>query len=245
MQNITSRTIRDIALELPQTTRIFESFKIDYCCGGRKMFTEACVNAGADPDAVLEAIESTFNSAADTDADRFVSLSLTALIEHIQGKHHVYTHYELENLRPLMAKVADRHGENHPELLKLRELFNALADDLSLHLYKEENILFPYILDLETASVNHLSARMPPFGTVQHPVAMMMSEHDTAGDILREMRQISNDYELPEGACPSYSGLFNRFVALEQDLHQHIHLENNLLFPRAVELERQAFSLGH
>ena len=242
MQNFTTRTIRDIAVELPQTTRVFESFKIDYCCGGRKMFLDACRNAGADPERVLEGLSKVLSAGDETNAATLLSAPLTGLIDHILDKHHVFTHYELQNLPPLMEKVARVHGENHAELLELRDLFTKLTDDLSMHLYKEEHVLFPYIKDLDSAVANKTTVRFPPFGTVRHPVQMMMAEHDIAGDILKEMRRVSNDYAIPEGACPSYAGLYNRFEALERDLHQHIHLENNVLFPRAAELEGAAFA---
>jgi regulator of cell morphogenesis and NO signaling len=245
MQNLTARTVRDIALEMPQTTRVFESFKIDYCCGGRKMFLDACHNVGADPEKVLHEIENVLNADTAIDAAWLRSVSLTDLIDHILDKHHIFTSYELQNLPALMDKVARVHGDNHSELLEVRDLLTSLVDDLTMHMYKEENILFPYIKDIDAAVARGTSLRMPPFGTVQHPVSMMMAEHDSAGDILKQMRKVSNDYTLPEGACPSFTGLYNRFAALELDLHQHIHLENNALFPRAIELEETAFSTAY
>ena len=239
MQNFTTRTIRDIAVEMPQTTRVFESFKIDYCCGGRKMFFDACRNAGADPEKVLAGLENMLNVAA---KEIVPSDSLTMLVDHILDKHHTFTHDEIRNLPPLMEKVARVHGEHHPELVEIRELLTSLANDLSMHMYKEEQVLFPYIKDLDTSVTRGTSMMYPPFGTVQHPIRMMMSEHDTAGDILKEMRRLSNDYTIPEGACPSYAGLYTRLEALEHDLHEHIHLENNVLFPRAAELEEATFA---
>lgn len=242
MQNFTTRTIRDIAVELPQTTRVFESFKIDYCCGGRKMFFDACRNANADPEKVIEGLNHVLDAPATPDQVRLASEPLTELIDHILDKHHTFTHDELRNLPPLMDKVARVHGEHHPELLELRNLLTNLASDLSMHMFKEENVLFPYIKDVDTAITQNRSLMYPPFGTVQHPIRMMMAEHDTAGDILKEMRRLSNDYTIPDGACPSYAGLYNRLEALERDLHEHIHLENNVLFPRAAELEETAFA---
>ena len=242
MLNITSRTVREIALEAPATTRVFESFKIDYCCGGRKPFVDACRNVGADPAEVLTQLEIVLAEHKSNDA-ALKDMSLTGLIGHILEKHHKFTYAEIENLPALMDKVARVHGENHPELETLQSLFTDLCDDLAPHMYKEEQVLFPYILDLEARQLNGLSVQFPPFGTVKHPINMMMTEHDSVGDILREMRSVSKDYELPDGACPSYTGLFSRLEALELDLHQHIHLENNLLFPKAAEMEQAAFSL--
>lgn len=240
MQNITTRTVREIALESPATTRVFESFNIDYCCGGRINFVDACRNAGAEPDVVLSQIETTLSDTTD-DAARLTELSLSDLIDHILETHHKFTYYELEHLPALMTKVEGVHGESHPELHLIADLFTRAHDDLLPHMYKEEQVLFPYVKDLEARTDRGLSVAMPPFGTVRHPIKMMMNEHDAVGDILREMRAVSNNYKLPEGACPSYSGLFSRLESLERDLHQHIHLENNLLFPKAAELETLAF----
>lgn len=235
MENLASQTVRDIALKIPATTRIFEEFKIDYCCGGRKPLEEACRNAGVLADDVIERIGAALD-AKPSEVDWSHS-SLSDLIEYIEDKHHVFTRDELQNLEPLVEKVVRVHGDSHPELARVQGLFRNLADDLAPHLQKEETVLFPYIRDLERRSLMQLSAPMPFFGTVQNPVRMMTAEHDTVGDLLREMRSATGDYLPPAGACPSYTGLYHRLAELERDLHRHIHLENNILFPRAIELE--------
>lgn len=243
MQNLQTKTVREIALEMPVTTRVFEEFKIDYCCGGRKPFVEACNNVGANPDIVLQKIEEVIKTNEFTEFEWLNDTTLTDLITYIIEKHHIFTREEIFNLAPLMAKVASRHGENHPELLELKGVFGELCDDLAPHLLKEEQVLFPYVEKLESSLLNSVSVPFSCFGTVQNPVRMMMMEHDTAGDLLRKMREITNDYKLPEGACPSYTALFNRLEVFEKDLHQHIHLENNLLFPKAIEMEEMAFAV--
>lgn len=243
MQNLTTKTVREIALEMPVTTRVFEEFKIDYCCGGRKMFMDACRNVGANPEIVLKKIDDVLENAEQDEFDWLKTATLGELVDYIEEKHHIFTKYELEHLPSLMDKVARVHGDHHPELLELKDIFQTLCDDLNPHLRKEEVVLFPYIKELEETNSKGISASFPPFGTVQNPVRMMMSEHDTAGDLLRKMRELSGDYTLPEGACPSFTGLYHRFAELERDLHQHIHLENNLLFPKAIELEQKTFPL--
>lgn len=240
MQNITTRTIREIAIDSPATTRVFESHHIDYCCGGRVNFVDACQKAGADPDIVRRDLEAIL----DTDASGKPDVSantLSELIDHILDAHHRFTYNELDRLPPLMEKVNQVHGDVHPELAKMSDLLDSMRNDLLPHMYKEEQVLFPYIKDLEYAKLNGLTPRYPPFGTVQHPIRMMMSEHDTVGDLLKEMRSTSGNFAVPVGACPSYQGLLSRLEALEHDLHQHIHLENNVLFPRAAEMEADAF----
>jgi regulator of cell morphogenesis and NO signaling len=167
------------------------------------------------------------------------SLALAQLADHIVSKHHVFTRNELERLTQLLTKVCSVHGANHPELFQIQSEFQKLESDLCPHMLKEENILFPYIKRLENAVVASGPAPFAPFGTVRNPIAAMMREHDAAGDILKNIRKLSGDFALPEGACISYSTLYGALEELEADLHQHIHLENNILFPRAAEMENQ------
>ncbi|HMQ04766.1 MAG TPA: iron-sulfur cluster repair di-iron protein [Pyrinomonadaceae bacterium] len=240
MQTYHTRTVREIALELPLTTRVFEEFKIDYCCHGDMPFDEACATAGTNPDLVIEKIETMMSAAGTAPADGFKATSLRDLIHHIIENHHIFTRNEIRQLMPLMSKVARRHGEYHRNLVEMEEVFKSLCSELGLHLKKEEMVLFPYIEILEAADELGRMPMAPPFGTVNNPVAIMISEHEGAGEKLVRLRSLSEDYTLPEGACPSFTALYHRLEALEKDLHQHIHLENNLLFPKAVELEKQA-----
>lgn len=144
----------------------------------------------------------------------------------------------MARLDPLFGKVVSVHGQNHPELLRANELFRSLSADLMTHLFKEEQILFPHIRNLDRAAVPKLPAPFAPFETVNNPVRMMMKEHDVAGGFLRELRKVTNDYALPSDVCISFQTFYQALEGLEADLHQHIHLENNILFPRAIELER-------
>jgi regulator of cell morphogenesis and NO signaling len=241
MYNFQDKTIREIALEAPLTIRVFENHKIDFCCGGRVPFTEACKKAGADPLTVLTELDQALKSSP-TAGEEALQKSAAELIEHIVNTHHGFTRGEIERLRPLADKVFSRHGDTHPELAEIRDIFHALADELLMHMRKEEMMLFPYIERLERAADTNGVPSLPPFGTVNNPVRMMIFEHDQAGDMLRKMRLLSSDYTAPEGACPSYKGLYAGLEYLEADLHRHIHLENNILFPQAIDLEKQIFS---
>ena len=231
-------TVREVVLELPQATRVLESMKIDYCCGGEKPLGQACETAGITVEKLMQMLEesrvvvTTGNGSID-----FQKVSLTELITYILDKHHVYTKEEMTRLTGLISKVINAHGANHPELNGIGELFQQLCADLEPHMFKEEQILFPYIIEMEKARTQKRPAPLPPFGTVRNPVRMLMMEHDTAGDILRELRALSSDYTVPADGCISYQTLYQALEAFEQDLHQHIHLENNILFPRAIELE--------
>ena len=238
MQNFTTKTIREIAVESPATTRVFEEYKIDYCCGGGRKFYDACQSAGVAPEIVSEKIEQVLSSQT-YNFETPPQQSVSELIDYILKNHHVYTKPELARLPALMSKVCRKHGAQHKELFALQTAFFELREDLIPHIKKEEVVLFPFIKHLEMSAANHISIPRPPFGTVKNPVSVMLTEHDTAGEILRRMREITKDYALPEGACPSFQALYFGLEELEKDLHRHIHLENNILFPRAVELEQK------
>jgi regulator of cell morphogenesis and NO signaling len=230
-------TVREVALTVPSSTRIFEKLKIDYCCGGNQALAEACASAGVVVDNVIELLTEVMPSNSSDGSIVFQNASLPQLITHILDTHHVFTKSEMDRLQSLADKVLAAHGGNHPELVHLDELITRLCADLKPHMFKEEQILFPYIMAMTEVAGLHRAAPYAPFGTVNNPIRMMMREHDTAGEILRELRALTCDYTVPADACISYQTLYQALENFEQDLHQHIHLENNLLFPRALELE--------
>ena len=232
-----TKTVRELAVELPNATRIFEQLGIDYCCGGERPLSAACAVANLDVDKVLSRLEQGLSAATQKAERDWSQESLAELIGHVNTAHHAYVRSESPRILALAAKVAGKHGGNHPELLRVQALFNDLANDLQTHLMKEEQILFPYVLRLEEAFLAGEPAPPAMFGTVANPVRMMMAEHDAAGGFLRELRSVTNDYAVPEDACISYRTLYQALSEFEADLHQHIHLENNILFPRAVAME--------
>jgi len=233
-----TKTVRELAVEVPNATRVFEKFGLDYCCGGKKPLGEACHAAGLQVDDVIRALEA--GSQAEAGRNNEVPAdSLVGLMDHIVKTHHKFTREEIARLKALLDKVCNAHGKNHPELLSIRETFARLAQELTLHLMKEENILFPYIARMEQAQLKNQPIPPPPFGTVQNPVRMMMQEHDGAGEALRQIREASRGFSVPGDACISYRTLYEALAGLEADLHQHIHLENNIVFPRAVEMEEK------
>lgn len=229
-------TVKEVALHMPESTRLFEQLKIDYCCGGNQPLAEACASAGLDVAIVMEMLGEVAQS-HDAGAGDFQNASLPDLIEHILNTHHVFTKSEMNRLEALTAKVIGVHGQNHPELNNVGALFERLCADLKPHMFKEEQVLFPYILAMSQAASENQRPPFAAFGTVNNPVRMMMREHDTAGQILRELRAVTSDYEVPPDACISYQTLYQALENFEKDLHQHIHLENNLLFPKALDLE--------
>jgi regulator of cell morphogenesis and NO signaling len=234
----TEKTVREYALETPGATRVFEKLRIDYCCGGGRTLADACAAAGVEVAEVERLLRTADVSQSGASAE-VPTGPLSGLIDYILEKHHTFTRDEMERITALAEKVATKHGENRPELLTVRKLFRRLCDDLRPHMFKEEMVLFPYIKQLEQAAAEAKPAPFAPFGTVRNPVRMMMLEHDTAGEILRELRATSGDYSAPADGCMSYQALYRALEEFEADLHQHIHLENNVLFPRAAELEKR------
>lgn len=231
-------TVREVAVQIPESTRIFEKLQIDYCCGGSRPLMEACDFAGVEVNNVIEMLTALDESpASESGTVDFQQLSLTELSAHILETHHIFTRSEMARIEALSAKVIGAHSANHPELFKVENLFQRLCADLKPHMFKEEQILFPYIVSMEQAQAQNHPVPFAPFGTVKSPVRMMMMEHDTAGDILRELRAVTSDYRVPPDGCISYQMLYRALEGFEKDLHQHIHLENNILFPKAVEME--------
>jgi regulator of cell morphogenesis and NO signaling len=205
---------------------------IDYCCGGHKSLQEACATANISVDDVVRSLQAQSELPPRESLD-WRTVPITELMDHILQKHHVYVKTEAPRLQTLLAKVVGVHGNNHPELRRVQAAFGDLANELASHLMKEEQILFPYLK--QAASRNECGPSC--FGSVQNPIRVMMMEHDGAGEKLREIREATNNYALPEDACFSYSTLFSAFQEFEKDLHEHIHLENNILFPRAIEMD--------
>jgi len=239
-----TQTVREMALNIPGATRVFEKLGIDYCCGGNKPLEQACGEAKLQVQQVIDTLESAavaerrHGEGSGRQQEDWQQAPLADLIAHIKNTHHTYVKTETARLRPLLDKVCNVHGVHHPELLSLRGNFQTLAQELNTHMMKEEMVLFPYIERMEESLVASEAVLPAPFGTVENPVVKMVHEHDSAGNLLRHMRELSNQYAPPENACTSYKTLYGALAEFERDLHQHIHLENNVLFPRAIEMER-------
>jgi regulator of cell morphogenesis and NO signaling len=239
MNATTAKTVRELALKFPNATRVFEKLGIDYCCGGNKSLEEACAAANLSADEVVDSLELAEQASRESQKERNWQVEpLADVITHINRTHHKYTREEIARLGPLLDKVCSVHGKNHPELEHVRTSFRGLAQELTTHMMKEEMVLFPYIERVEEAVIQKEPLLPPPFGSVENPVAMMMHEHDSAGEALRAMREASTGYMPPGDACISYQTLYKTLAAFEADLHLHIHLENNILFPRTIAMER-------
>lgn len=237
MQIITEKTVREIAIENPASMPVFESFGIDYCCGGERLLSDACRRAGVDVDHILLLIEKADRDSRAKDTCDWRELPLCELMMHIVSKHHTFVRQETPRIEALLMKVAAKHGTAHPELHEIETLFCSIGQELSTHMVKEEHILFPYIKRQEQAAENGGPRPQACFDSVKRPIANMIAEHDDAGALLARIRELTRGYTIPSGACASFQALYRALQDFERDLHQHIHLENNILFPRAVALE--------
>ncbi len=232
-----TKTVGEIAAEIPGATREFEKLGIDYCCGGRRTLNDACAGSNIPIEEVLSRLEKNSAATPSQDGKDWQGELLADLIAHIVTTHHVFVREEGPRIEALAGKVVSVHGKNHPELLQVQQVFSALGEELRVHLMKEEQILFPYISRMEESAIAGEPAPPSCFGTVTNPIRMMMQEHDGAGEALRALRSLTGNYKLPADACISYRTLYEALQGFEADLHRHIHLENNLLFPRAVAME--------
>lgn len=232
MQTLTEQTVGAIAAEVPAAIGIFEKLGIDYCCGGGTPLAEACASAGV----TIREFEAFLAAAAiapDSGTD-WTTRPLSDLQAYLVGRFHAHAREELDTIVMLTVKVVGVHGERHAELQTVAGLVDALREDMLPHMMKEEMILFPYVEQLESSG----DAPQSCFGTVGNPIRVMMMEHEGVGDLLRTLRSATSDYTVPEDACFSYRELYRRLEAFERETHEHIHLENNIHFPRALELER-------
>jgi regulator of cell morphogenesis and NO signaling len=230
-------TVGQIAAKDVRKAEVFRKYGIDFCCGGRKSLQQTCAEKGLD----LAAVEAELDRAAQSSqpAENFDRWDPAFLADYIFNKHHRYYYDEAPVLVELVEKVCGRHGDAHPELLRVKQLFDTLAMELSGHFAKEEKVLFPFVKALVLAEQTGNTDALRSQFSIEQPVQMMEADHEAAGELLAELRNVTNNYEAPEGSCNSYRFLYGKLEALEQDLHQHIHLENNLLFPKALALEKK------
>lgn len=233
-----TQTVRDIVRQYPAAVPVFEALGIDYCCGGTKSLQDACERQKVPLSKALNDLADALVVRPGKDDQHWVTSSLGELAAHVVAQHHSYAKRELPRLGALAAKVHLRHGHVHPELHQLCELVGALRSEMSPHMLKEEQVLFPRLSAMEQAAANGTALEPAFFGALINPIRHMMSDHDDTGELLRSIRRLTHDYKLPEDACMSYQALYQGLSDLEKDTHLHIHLENNILFPRALEFEK-------
>ena len=238
METINKKTVAEIVSGNYKSADVFKKYGIDFCCGGGVSVAEICKKKNLDFQEVekeLLAIDSQIPMSHD-----FNNWELDFLADYIVNTHHKYVSENIPLIIQYSDKVARVHGQNHPENIEINTLFYEVANELLAHMQKEERVLFPYIRAMAKAKKENTALPSPHFGTVQNPVRMMEHEHENAGNIFKKIAALSNNYTPPNGACNTYRVLYAKLKEFENDLHQHIHLENNILFPKAIEMEREA-----
>lgn len=238
METLEKTTVGEYVAKDFRTASIFSKYGIDFCCKGNRTIEEACDKKAVTPNELLHEIETVLNTKNDNNID-FQSWPLDLLADYIEKTHHRYVEQKTQTLLPFLDKLCKVHGGSHPELFTINELFIGCAGELAQHMKKEELILFPFVKKMVKATLTDELIEQPHFGTVENPIAMMMHEHDAEGERFRKIAELTNNYTPPADACNTYKVTFAMLEEFEQDLHKHIHLENNILFPKAVELEQK------
>ncbi len=238
LSNNAQKQIGQFVADDYRTAAIFSNYGIDFCCKGHRTIEEVCNKKGIDANQLLDELDALLNAKSDQSID-YKSWPMDLLVDYIEKKHHRYVEEKTPVLKQFLDKLCRVHGDRHPELFQINELFTASAGELAAHMKKEELILFPFIKKMVSAVINQGGVEMPHFGTVENPIAMMKEEHDNEGERFRKIAELTNNYNPPADACNTYRVTFAMLDEFEKDLHLHIHLENNILFPKAIKLEQQ------
>jgi len=237
MENIENKTVAEIVTENIKTADIFKKNGIDFCCGGNVKVQEICQKKGVDFNTIRDEIYNLGNQPMS--AHDYNSWELDFLADYIINTHHKYVNEANELIIQYSDKVAKVHGHHYTEVVEINQLFHGIASELKMHMHKEEMILFPYIKELAIANKNGTKVTPPPFGTIQNPIKMMEAEHVDAGEIITKLAELSNNFTPPPEACNTFRALYAKLEEYQNDLFQHIHLENNILFPKAILLEQK------
>ncbi|MAT55722.1 MAG: iron-sulfur cluster repair di-iron protein [Saprospirales bacterium] len=230
-----NQTVGEIVASDYRAASVFRAHGIDFCCRGGRTIQDVCESKNIPVDTLLGELEEAMASKGGEMAD-YSTWPLDLLVDYIEKRHHRYVAEKSPELLQYLDKLCKVHGERHPELFQIRDEFVQAAGELAAHMKKEELILFPYVRRLATEK----APSAPPFGTVQNPINMMMHEHTVEGDRFERISRLSNNYTPPADGCTTYRVAFAMLQEFEEDLHMHIHLENNILFPRAIEMEKSA-----
>ena len=235
------KTVASFVTENYKSADVFKKYNIDFCCGGNVPLNSVCTQNNINLEEIVLELEKIMENNKPSEDIDYASWSLDKLAKHILETHHVYIKESSPTLETYLLKLRRVHGERHPELIKVQEIFSNLSLELSNHLMKEENILFPYILKLCSLDKGESVDNINKLATVKNPISCMMMEHEVAGDEIKEINALTNNYTIPEDACNTYRVTFKKLEEFQNDLFMHVHLENNILFPKVIELEEKLF----
>jgi regulator of cell morphogenesis and NO signaling len=241
VEELIGKTLAEIVTDNIRSAIVFEEYGLDFCCKGNRSLKAACSDKNLDTQKIVD--ELTNFSYDGNGKENSSEWQLDFLVDYIINNHHQYVRRMIPVITLHADKVASVHGKNHPETLRIADLFLAVREELEMHMMKEERILFPQIKQMVLTQKENSQFFPPPFGTIQNPIRMMEFEHTSAGDALSQIRELSNNYTHPEDACNTFKALFSELKEFEEDLHKHIHLENNILFPKSITLEAEL--IGH
>ena len=240
MESINNLTLSEIVIKYPFSANVFEKHRLDFCCGGKKTLSAACAENGIDVAGICGELEKADNKTASrSNKIEFNDMNLGLLIDYIESNHHAYVRNAIPVIQAHLQKVVNAHGKNHPEMKEINEHFNDVADEMTMHMKKEEQMLFPYIRQMAESQKQQDAIVAPSFKTVRNPISVMEFEHERAGQAMAKIRTISHNYEPPADACTTFRLCLTELDEFERDLHKHVHLENNILFPKAVTIENE------
>jgi regulator of cell morphogenesis and NO signaling len=237
MNQLPVKTLAQIVTDNHRTASVFEKYHLDFCCKGKRSLEQACIDEHVSIADLLKDLENASSSSCATFP--YERLSATALTDYIVLTHHDYIKRETPAMAAYLEKMTSKHSERHPELRRIFELFMTIKNEMGEHMQKEEQILFPRIREMEKVTAQGYPTSQKDISYLKVPILMMEEEHDNAGNCMSEIRQLTNNYTVPQDACTTYKVSFACLQAFELDLHQHVHLENNILFPKALELFEQ------
>ncbi len=229
------RTIGEFVAEDYRSAQVFEDYDIDFCCGGQKTLAAACREKSLDPAVLLREIEAAKNAPGEASED-FSSMKLPALIDHIVVTHHAFLNENTGQIVAYTRKIAEVHGGRHPEVIEIAAIFDQIEADLVGHLDEEEKVLFPAINRLSEASRDETPPTAEDRAVIRDSLTVLHREHEDIGDAVHRIRSLANDYAIPEDVCNTFKVTYGKLREFEDDLHKHVHLENNILFPRAADL---------
>lgn len=238
METIDHLSLSDIVIRYPFTANIFEKYRLDFCCGGKKTLSAAC----AENELALKSVREDLRKAFEANVNRngkigFDEMDLGLLMDYIESNHHAYVRHSIPVIASHLEKVVNAHGKNHPEMKQIADYFSEVGEEMTLHMHKEEKMLFPYIREMIRSGPEPVVP--PAFKTVRNPISVMEFEHERAGKMMEKIRTLSGGYQPPQDACTTFRLCLAELDEFERDLHKHVHLENNILFPKSVKIEEE------
>ncbi len=236
--NAGNKTVGEIVAADFRTAKVFEKYSIDFCCGGKVSLTEICGEKGLDSTAIVYELETVQSEPAER-SQNYSAWALPFLIDYIVNTHHLYLKDNVAQIAAYARKIADVHGGHHPEVIRITAVFDKIATDLATHLIEEEDVFFPAVKRVKAAKIAGLTPETGDLELIQVALIRLHGEHQEIGDAVHTIRHLSNNYAIPDDVCNTFIVTYRELKEFEDDLHKHVHLENNILFPKAAAIVNQ------